>query len=115
MIKKITCTTCPMGCDMLLEHEDGKILSLTGNRCARGKAYAENEFFHPARVLTTVLYVKACDSMLPVRSDRPIPKDRLFECLRAVKGIRVVPPVHRGDILYAGIAGDANIIASADM
>ena len=42
-LKKLTCIECPIGCDMEVELEDGKVLSVTGNSCPRGKLYAENE------------------------------------------------------------------------
>ena len=41
MLKRITCTVCPLSCEVGLEiGENGEILSLTGNKCARFKTNA---------------------------------------------------------------------------
>ena len=41
MKRKLTCIECPIGCEIAVELEDGKVVSLTGNGCPRGKVYAE--------------------------------------------------------------------------
>ena len=41
MVKDIICVACPMGCQISVElNDDGEILSVTGNTCKRGDAYA---------------------------------------------------------------------------
>ena len=59
MAKEITCTVCPLSCNVVLELGDnGEILSLTGNKCARGKVYATKEHENPERTLTTIVKVQ---------------------------------------------------------
>ena len=54
MVKQIICTSCPMGCPITVELSDaGEVTSVTGNTCARGKAYAITECTAPMRMLTT--------------------------------------------------------------
>lgn len=76
MLKRITCTVCPLSCEVVLEiGENGEILSLTGNKCARGKTYATKEHTAPERTLTTTVKIKGgVHPLLPVRTDQPIPK-----------------------------------------
>lgn len=47
MVKQFTCIECPVGCLLTVEGEGKKIISVTGNSCPRGKAYAESEFTAP--------------------------------------------------------------------
>ena len=50
MVKDIICVACPMGCQISVElNDDGEILSVTGNTCKRGDAYARTECTHPER------------------------------------------------------------------
>ena len=41
--RKLTCIVCPMGCQLNISLEDGKISSISGNRCNRGSVYAHEE------------------------------------------------------------------------
>lgn len=115
MRKTITCITCPVGCSIDVEYEGDKIVSMKGNRCPRGAEYARSEVLHPSRVLTTAVYVAAAGKMLPVRSDRPVPKEALRACVAAAKKLTVTPPVRMGDVLMKEIAEGVNLIASADL
>lgn len=53
--RELTCITCPMGCALTVELADGVFVSVSGNRCKRGEAYAYAEVTHPARTLTTTM------------------------------------------------------------
>lgn len=58
MVKDIICVACPMGCQISVELSDsGEILSVTGNTCKRGDAYARTECTNPERSLTTTVKV----------------------------------------------------------
>ncbi len=111
---ELTCIVCPIGCTLTAaQDENGGIVSVTGNTCPRGKTYAENELLHPVRTLTTTVAVKRQTQPLPVKTDRPIPKDKLFEAMKIVNSLCVNTPVHIGDVLYADLFG-ANLIATAN-
>lgn len=111
---ELTCIVCPIGCTLTAEQNDnGEIVSVTGNTCPRGKVYAENELLHPVRTLTTTVAVKGTTRPLPVKTDRPIPKDKLFEAMKIVNSLCVNTPVHIGDVLYADLFG-ANLVATAN-
>ena len=56
MQKNIICVACPMGCGITVELSDsGEILSVTGNTCKRGDAYARSECTNPVRSLATTV------------------------------------------------------------
>ena len=42
-IIQVKCTVCPNGCEMEVEHEDGELYDVTGNRCLKGMAYAQRQ------------------------------------------------------------------------
>lgn len=116
--QEIICTVCPMGCQITVEGREGKIKAVSGNGCPRGEEYARNEFIRPMRLLTSVAKTQGVADMplLAVRSDRAVPKDRLFACMEEIRRLCLTAPVHRGDVLIANVADTgANIIAGADM
>ena len=117
MTKDIICTVCPNGCTIRVEGENGIITSIEGYTCPRGKAYAENEFISPVRILTSTAKVTGAKSpLVAVRSKTPIPKDKLFECMEEIRKLNLSAPVNRGDVLIADICGTGvDIIASGEV
>ncbi|MDI9486268.1 MAG: DUF1667 domain-containing protein [Bacillota bacterium] len=101
MLKHITCTVCPLSCDVVLElGKDGEILSLSGNKCKRGEVYAAKEHTAPERTLTSIVRVAGgVHPVLPVRTSRPIPKDKLREGMLEVAKISAQAPVAMGDVI----------------
>lgn len=113
--RELTCITCPMGCALTVELADGAFVSVSGNRCKRGEAYAYAEVTHPTRTLTTtVAALGAPGIMVPVKSDRPLPKECLLEAMRRINRQRVKLPVKRGDVVLAGLFG-GNMIATKNV
>jgi CxxC motif-containing protein len=54
--------------------------------------------------------------LIPVRSDKPIPKERLQEALKQIAKAKIKAPVKMGEILLKEVLGlNANIIASRDL
>lgn len=96
--RTMTCIVCPRGCKMTVETENNKVISCSGNFCLRGKKYAESEIIFPTRTLTTT--VKTNSSIvpfLPVKTNKPIPKDKIFDAMELVKNIVVNIPIKVGD------------------
>lgn len=114
--KVITCVTCPLGCAITVRGDGDTIESITGESCKRGIDYAKNEFSHPQRILTSLVKVTGSASpLVSVRSDRPIPKDRMFAIMDEVRGAVAAAPVSIGQVLIENVCGTgANIIATAD-
>ncbi len=114
MKRELTCIVCPMGCRLSVEIEDGKVISVTGNTCIRGEKYAESECVNPVRVITTT--VRAKDGrIIAVKTDNPVPKDRIFECMNAINDLEpdAEGGLAVGDIICADILGTgANVIVT---
>lgn len=113
--KELVCICCPLGCRLKVFAENGKTCVL-GNHCKRGKEYAVKELFHPMRSLTTTVRVKGgAYPLVPVRTNREIPKEKIRECMKILKGMVVTAPIKAGDVLVKDIAGTgSDIIASKD-
>ncbi len=103
--REVVCVLCPLGCKIRIElDEEGNILSVSGNRCPRGKKYAEDEIKDPKRVVTTS--VKVLNGELPlasVKTDGPIPKKYIFELMKILKDVKVKAPVNIGDVVVRNI------------
>ena len=117
MIKELICVNCPMGCRLHVEMEGKQILSITGNTCPRGKAYAEQECIRPERILTTTVRIQnGTHRVLPVITDKAIPLDQIMEAMEEARKISLEAPVKEGDVIVSHILGtDANLIASRSM
>lgn len=110
----LTCVECPMGCEIEVVTENGAAVSVTGNSCPRGKAYAENEVVCPKRVLTTT--VRTVDGrMLPVKTSQPVKKAELLSLMQTINGLHPAAPVHIGDILMKNISDGADLVAADNL
>ncbi len=116
MRNEFTCIECPLGCAITAEKK-GDEITVTGNRCARGKKYVIQEMTDPRRTLTTTVFVEnGIHSLLPVRSDGKIPRDAMGRCVRELSKIKAKTPVKCGDVIAANTGGTGvAIIASRDM
>lgn len=112
-MKELTCIICPRGCHLVVDDN----LNVTGNTCPRGAVYAKNELTHPTRTLTsTVRIVSAEEVALPVKSDNPLPKEKIFDAMKQINKTCVKAPIRIGDIIIKNIFGlDVNIVATKDI
>ncbi|MBO4212956.1 MAG: DUF1667 domain-containing protein, partial [Clostridia bacterium] len=114
--KKIICITCPQGCLITVkgDAEKGTIESIEGFTCKRGKAYAENEFIHPLRILTSSVKVEGASApLVPVRTRTAIPKELLFKGMDEIRGITLKGPVNCGDVIVPNFMGTGvDLVAS---
>jgi CxxC motif-containing protein len=115
--KHFTCVTCPVGCEVDVEVQDGSILSMTGNKCDKVKEFVLQELKEPMRVLTTTVRIKGAKwAMLPVRTDKPIPKRLFTQAIKELAVIDLQVPVHMSDVIVKDVAGSgANIVATRTM
>ena len=106
MDRVITCINCPVGCRMTVTlAEDGKFLSVTGNTCPRGAAYAEQECTKPMRVITAVVPVAGSDLPLSVKTAGPVPKDMIRQIMGELGKISVLAPVALGEVILPDVLG----------
>ena len=113
MKRTLTCIECPIGCEIEVELKNGKVVSLTGNGCLRGKAYAEAEVVCPKRVVTSTVRAENGE-MIPVKTDKPVRKDAIFEVMAKINATVCKMPVALGDILVENICDDANLIVTGN-
>ena len=105
MKKEFTCICCPLGCQIKVTEENGE-LKVTGNNCQRGENYVKAEITNPTRMVTTVVQVK--DGEIPVvsvKTREAIPKDKIKDCIDALKDITVNAPVKMGAVILENAAG----------
>ncbi len=114
MNKEIICTVCPRGCHITVTGTDTAVEHMEGHGCKRGIDYATNEYIRPMRILTTTVKIDGMTGdLLPVRSNKPLPKDVQFDCMEVIRGVRVTLPVHLGDVIIPDICGTgADIVAT---
>ena len=117
--KKLTCICCPLGCSIEADMQGGSVVAVRGNGCPNGEKYAHTELTAPVRTLTsTVALVNSKSGMRlgPVRSSEPIPKDKLFDCMKEIANISVSAPVRIGDTVLQNAAGTGiSIIITRDI
>ncbi len=102
----LTCIGCPMGCELTVELDGKTVVSISGYTCKRGKIYGEKEVTHPTRIVTTtVRVVNGTAPVVPVKTKEDIPKDKIFECVRELKGVQVQAPVSAGEPVLKNVAG----------
>lgn len=116
------CTTCPSECALTIEtriDENGleHVLSVQGNRCARGRKFAEQEVIRPMRILATTIVVRGGDGkLLPVRTARPIPRDLHLRAMQDIRHASVTAPVHMGDVVMSDLLGTGvDLVASMNV
>lgn len=109
---ELICITCPKGCHLSVDEKND--YAVTGNSCPRGVEYGKSELLHPVRVVTSTVRIQgAVIPRLPVKTDKPLPKEKIFDCMELINGITAVSPVYVGQVLAANILGtDVNIVAA---
>ncbi|WP_125154062.1 DUF1667 domain-containing protein [Clostridium rectalis] len=112
--RSLTCIGCPMGCPLKVELNNGKVLKVTGNSCPIGIEYAKKECTNPKRIVTSSVFVEEGEvDILPVKTKEDIPKNKIFDCIKSLKGIVVKAPVEIGDIIVKDVLGTGvDIIAT---
>lgn len=110
MKRNLTCIICPMGCSIDVEITDGKVIGIKGNTCKRGAEYAKTECTNPMRTVTTTV---RCENgtVIPVKTDRMIPKEKIMECMNIINSTVARLPIASGDIIAENVCG-SNIIAT---
>jgi len=99
----LICISCPRGCHLSVEKEGEKVI-VTGNSCPRGEAYGISEITNPLRTLTTTVAIQSKDChRLPLISSSPLPKDKLMDAMKAMKDVKIDPPVKLGDVVVENI------------
>lgn len=115
--RELTCIGCPLGCTLTVTMDQGGLLEVSGNTCKRGDAYARKEVTHPTRIVTST--IKVSGGTVPIvscKTKSDIPKDKIFDCIKAISGVTASAPIAIGDILLSDAAGTGiDVIATKDV
>ncbi len=111
MKKQLTCIECPVGCTVQVEVENGRAVSVTGNSCPRGKAYAESEVIDPKRVVTSTVRLQN-GKLLPVKTSAPVPKAEMGEVMAKINALHPTGEIGVGEILLKDIADGVDLVAT---
>ena len=101
-MKKMICITCPTGCEMEV-FCDGNKITVSGNRCPRGAAYAESELKDPRRTVTAVVHSEN-GKFQSVRTNKPLPRPLIPGLLNTILK-EVYPEAEPGAVIISDIGG----------
>lgn len=112
--RELTCIGCPLGCSITVTMNGTDVVSVTGNTCPRGDAYARKEVTNPTRIVTSTVRVEGGISpMVNVKTASDIPKAKIFECVSALKNVVVTAPVKIGDVVLSNVTGTGVDVVAA--
>ena len=101
-----TCIICPAGCTLKITVADDGTVAVTGNKCPRGKRYAEQEMTDPRRTVTATAATDSAEfPRIPVKTAAPVPKKAIPAVLTAIEALDVKLPVRIGTTLLADAGG----------
>jgi CxxC motif-containing protein len=104
-----------MGCQLQVELDGDQVVSVSGNTCPRGKQYAIDECTHPMRTITSTARTENGE-VIPVKTNRTIPKELMFECMKELNKAVVKLPARVGDVVIANVLGTgADVVVTANM
>ena len=109
-MKEFICIECPKGCRLKVDDQ----MNVTGNTCLRGKTYAINELTCPKRVITSTVVIESkLVARMPVMTEHEVPKEKMFDIVKALDEVRLVAPVKCRDIVIENVCDTGvNIIAT---
>ncbi|MCL2127585.1 MAG: DUF1667 domain-containing protein, partial [Treponema sp.] len=115
---ELVCIVCPQGCRLKVDPASN--YAVTGHTCERGESYGRQEVANPTRVITSTVCFSgpeeaqgAAGPRLPVKTDRPIPKEKIFDIMGLLEGLEVTGPVKNGSVIVEDICGTgANFVST---
>lgn len=110
------CTVCPKTCRVMVEFEEkGKIKEILGAKCEKGVEFVRKEIESPERILTTTVRTNnPVRPLLPVKTDRPIPKSKLLDCMKEVRKVVVSHEVGIHHVLIENILNTGGNLITTD-
>ena len=94
----------PMGCKLQAELTDDTLF-VTGNTCRRGEEYARGRTTCPRRIVTCSVKVQGSQRTSVCKTESGVPKDMVFECVAAIKSLRLHAPIAIGTVVAEDICG----------
>jgi CxxC motif-containing protein len=115
--RHFVCVVCPVGCEIDVVHEGSKIISMEGNKCEKSEEFVIQELIEPMRILTTTICIEGSRwPVIPVRTDKAVPKRLFPRIMRQLRRVRLQAPVNMLDVVVKDVLRTgANIIATRTM
>ncbi|MDR2552633.1 MAG: FAD-dependent oxidoreductase [Treponema sp.] len=111
-ITELICIVCPKGCHLQVDEKNG--FKVSGHTCGRGETYGRQEIENPTRMITSTVCIAGAEiPRMPVKTDRPIPKDRIFEAMALLNRLELKEKPKAGNPVVRDICGTGvNFISS---
>jgi CxxC motif-containing protein len=115
--KHFVCVVCPVGCEIDVVHEGSRVVSMEGNRCEKSEEFVRQELIEPMRILTTTVRIQGSRWLvMPVRTDRAVPKRLFPRIMKRLRRIQLQAPVNMLDVVVSDVLRTGtNVIASRTM
>lgn len=116
MVRNMICIECPKGCALSVDIDNCKVVKIQGAKCPKGAAYASLEAQDPMRILTATVFSEGLSlKLIPVRTNKPIPKRLVLRAMEEIKKMKVKAPVKAGDIIANDLLGlGVRVLATRD-
>jgi CxxC motif-containing protein len=114
-MKEMICILCPVGCHLMIDESND--YAVTGNSCPKGIKYGKEELINPTRVVTSIVRVEGgIHHMVPVKTDKPVPKAMTFKVVEELKKIKIISPQKIGTIIIENVLNTgANIVLTRNI
>ena len=115
--KEVVCVVCPIGCMVSVDYKGNEVIQIIGNKCKKGVDFIKEEAIDPKRILTTTLSINSINfRRIPVRSNKPVSRDKILNIIREIKKIKVKPAIKMGDVIAKNFMDTGiDIVASMDI
>lgn len=115
-VQSVLCIGCPTGCNGKVILENGVVVETIGYTCDIGRVLVAEEVIAPKRTVTTTVRVNGgVLPLLPVVSDRPVPKDSIFASVAELRKLTIAAPITADSVVLADVLGlGVNFVAARD-
>ncbi|MDR3302715.1 MAG: FAD-dependent oxidoreductase [Spirochaetaceae bacterium] len=111
-VVELICINCPKGCRLQVDTKHD--FKVTGNTCEKGEAYGKQEVQSPTRVITSTVIIRGAElKRMPVKTDKPIHKGKIFEAMKLLDKLEKKSRVNCGDVVVKDICGTGASFVSA--
>lgn len=112
-MRLVVCVGCPKACVITVKFDnEGNPVIEKGesNFCKKGEEYVYQELQCPSRILTTTMRVKG-GGLLPVRTNKLIPRDLMKKIAEELKAEILEPPIGLGEVVFKNIFNEVDVVS----
>ena len=111
---QMTCAVCKNRCALTVEENDG-IITVTGNKCARGELFGKEEFRGETMLFYRALHCFESVLLVHVKTTGTVPKELVFRLIRLIKKQTIDRPMKRGEVLlHCPLGLDVDVVLDSD-